>query len=336
MLVNVTVVPSFNVRVRLPPLTDEAACKALAEPAPYPEMNTPSDWVKLLMMSCAPPTACLKKTKASDPDPPVMSVDPAADPAIKVSLPLPAVIITVLPGVVTLAPIDSQIGPAEPDAFSVSLPPAATTVLEPPPITLTWALDAPNTVAVPEAPVLTVELLELPTWYTSPPGPAFTELAPGPPMTDDVGLLLPAPPTMLVACPDVTNSNWPADPYTDVAEPAEAKIVSLLAVAPTPNCTESAPVADTTSLLPPATNTSMPVPLNIEPAPVAVIVSLPVPPASRIDPAPDWEITLLPPAATMVAAPDSTNKPPPVLEMIGVPEAAVIVLGVELSFATKL
>jgi hypothetical protein len=55
-----------------------------------------------------------------------------------------------------------------------------------------------------------------------------------------------------------------------------------------------------------------------------------------IEPEPDCEITLLPPAATIVAAPVSTNNPPPVLDKIGVPDAAVIVDGEEVSFTTKL
>jgi hypothetical protein len=55
-----------------------------------------------------------------------------------------------------------------------------------------------------------------------------------------------------------------------------------------------------------------------------------------MDPDPDCEITLVPPAAAIVAPPSSVNRPPPVLDMIEVPVAAVMVTAPAVLFATKL
>src|SRR5580658_5745645 len=179
------------------------------------------------MTSCPPPTACWKKTNASLPLPPVMVVEPNAEPAISVSLPEPAISNADEEGTVVLT--DSQTDEEEPDAFIVSLPEPATRKFLPlAPVRSTIAPGAPKTVTAP-VPLFALAVTDAPRVNTTPPEPAITEAPPVPPNTDET----PVPPM---------NAMPPDPPMTSVAPVA----VTEVGLAP-PETVSPLPVTSTSS-----------------------------------------------------------------------------------------
>lgn len=216
-----------------------------------------------MITSFAPPAACLKKTNASAPLPPVIVTEPGAEPAIKVSLPDPAIMVTDDDETVVFT--ESHTAPVEFAAFNVSLPEPETRYsgldAEPPlPLRFIVDPDAPKIVTV-AVPLFTVEVLEAAALKTTPPAPDVTELVPVPPRM----VVVPVPPTNV-------------RPVEPVALTVSFKPVTEIV---------SVPFDTIVSPLPLALITFVPVPPEIVPlVPAAVIVLLPVPPANWIAPAP--------------------------------------------------